>query len=66
MNQVYDLTPSKYLMAFISGTWKMKSSATFNNLLDYSQYERLYVTSVNLKIKLITEIKESSEIKTHL
>lgn len=36
-----DLTPSKYLMAFISGTWKMKSSATSNNLMDYSQYERL-------------------------
>lgn len=43
MNTVYDLTPSKYLVAFISGTWKMKSSATFSNLMDYSQYERPYI-----------------------
>lgn len=60
MNKDYDLTPSKYLVAFMLGTWKMKSSATFNNLMDYSQYERLYIASINLKIKLITEGKQSS------
>ena len=60
MNKVYDLTPSKHLTAFTSDTWKMKSSATFNNLMDQSQYERLYIAFVNLKIKLITEIKESA------
>lgn len=29
--------------------------------MDYSQYERLYIASINLKIKLITEIKQSLE-----
>lgn len=58
MNKVYDLTPSKYLMASISGTWKMKNSATFNKLMDYySQYERSHI-HISLKIKLVTEIKE--------
>lgn len=65
MNKVYDLTPSKHLMSFISGTWKMKSSATFKTLMDYSQYERLHIASVNLKIKLVTEIKNLLE-KTHI
>lgn len=48
MNKVYDLTPD-HLMAFISGTWKMNSSVTFSNLVDHSQYERLYIAFVNLK-----------------
>ena len=47
-------------MAFTSGTWKMNSSATFNNSMDHSQYERLYMAFVNLKIKLMVEIRESS------
>lgn len=48
------------LMAFTSGTWKMNSSATFNNSTDHSQYERLYIAFVNLKIKLMVEVGESS------
>lgn len=59
MNIIYDRTPSKYLTTIISGTWKMKNSATLNNLKDYSQYERLYIASFNLKIKLKIEIKGS-------
>ena len=48
MNKVYDLTPD-HLMAFISGTLKRNSSVTFSNLMDRSQYERLYIAFVNLK-----------------
>lgn len=33
--------------------------------MDYSQYERLHIASVNLKIKLVTEIKNLLE-KTHI
>lgn len=47
-------------MAFTSGTWKINSSVTFNNSKDHSQYERLYIAFVNLKIKLMVEIRESS------
>lgn len=33
--------------------------------MDYSQYERLHIASVNLKIKLVTEIKKSPRENTH-
>ena len=47
-------------MAFTSGTWTMNSSVTFNNSMGHSQYETLYMAFVNLKIKLMVEIRESS------